>query len=114
MLNNLTNRPPIPNNRLDLLRNRTLRIIILLARARNININSRTLTRKNLRRQTVLAEIERSAIHLIEHNSRQAPKNLHLELWRLDDVDRRDEAVDDEGDAGGGIDGYGVCLSQDP
>ena len=113
MLHNLTNQAPIPNHRLNLLRHRTLPVIPPLLPGRNINIDTRTLARENLRPQALLAQVERGAVHLVEQDGRQAAQHLQRKLWRLYNVDGGDEAVDDEGDGGGGVYGDGVGLAED-
>lgn len=97
MFHNLTDHHPIPNHALNLLRQRPLYIIIVLAHPRQVDVHPRTFTRKHLGAQTVPAEIQRRAVHLIQHDRRQRAQNLHFEFRGFDDVDGGNEAVDDQG-----------------
>lgn len=100
MFHNLTNDHPIPNHAFDLLRQRPLHIIIVLALPGQVDIHPRTFTRKHLGAQTFPSQIQRRAIHLIQHNRRQRAQNLHFEFRRFDDVDGGNETVDDQGHLG--------------
>ena len=113
MLHNLTNQLSPPHYMLHLLRHRPLHIIILLPLPRQNNINARTQTRKDLSAQTLLAQHDRRAVHLIEHYRRQHAEHLQLEFRALDDIDGRDEGVDHERSREAVIDGDGVALARD-
>lgn len=114
ILDNLVNNLAILNVRLNLLRKRTfLGIFIRPLLRRKHDVNSRALTREHLRVQALLAQVDSSAVHLVEQKSRDDTVDLESELGRLDNVQTADERVDDDGDAGAVVDGDGVCLVVD-
>ena len=118
MLHNLRqNLPILRNSRLQLLRQRKLLIIPLIIRRlithNNIQINSRALTMEQFRVQTILAQINLRSIHGIHEDCGKRAEDLESEVRGFDDIDRGDERVDYEGQAGRVVDGDGVCFSFD-
>ena len=113
MVHNLTNQNPIPHHTLQLLRQRTLPIIVLLTPARQIDINRGALAGKDLGAEAVGAEIDGGAVDLVEHDGGQRAEHLQREGRAFDDVDGRDKRVDDEGDAGAVVERDGVCFVDD-
>jgi hypothetical protein len=110
MLHNLTNNLAPLNVAPNLLRQRILAIIILSGQ---VDIDARALAGEDLRVLAVLAEVDGSTIHLIEEHGGQGADDLEGEVGALDDVDRGDEAVDDDGGARRVVDGDGVGLAVD-
>ena len=113
MLNNLTNNLPLTNDTLYLLWQRSFRIIILFARARDIQIHRRTLTGKNLRPQTLPSEINLRRVDLIEHYRWQGAQDLHFEFGGFNYIDAAYEGVNNEREGGGVVNGDGVCFADD-
>jgi hypothetical protein len=111
MLHNLTNNLAPFDIAPNLLRQRILAIIIL---GGQVDIDARALAREDLRVLAVLTEVDGRAIHLIEEHGGQGADDLEGEVGALDDVDRGDEAVDDDGGARRVVDGDGVGLAVDP
>ena len=111
MLHNFTDEEPVLYHTLDLLRHRPLHIIILLRPTWHIDIDSRALTRKDLSIQTLLAEIELCRVYLIEHDSRQCTKDLHLEFRRFDHVNTADQGIDDKRYGSAVVEGDSVCFA---
>lgn len=90
MIHNLAHHLPILDIALDLLRQRTLRIIldfIPVALAGDIDVDAGALAREELGRLTAWSEIHRRAVNLVEENRRQAAEDLHREPRGLDHVD---------------------------
>jgi len=111
MLNNLSNKPPILDESPQLLRQRALPAIILIASRRQNNIHTRALARKHLRVQAVLAQVDRSAIDLVQHDSRQRASNLDRKVGTLNHIHGADERLDQKLRARAVVDADGVGLA---
>ena len=110
MLHNLTHHLPILDKAPNLLRQRVLAIIVL---GGQVDINAGALAGEDLGILAVLAEVDGRAIDLVEEHGGQGADDLEGEVGALDDVDRGDEAVDDDGGARRVVDGDGVGLAVD-
>ena len=110
MLHNLANDLAPLDKAPDLLRQGILAIIIL---GGQVDVDARALAREDLRVLAVIAEVDSRAIDLIEEHGGQGADDLEGEVGALDDVDRGDEAVDDDGGARRVVDGDGVGLAVD-
>ena len=114
MFYNLTHNLPIPDDTLDLLRHRPFRIIVLLRSSRDVDVDARALTRKDLGAQGLPAQVDLRRIDLVEHDRRQCAEDLHLELRTLDHVHAADQGVNGKGDLGAVVERDRVRLADDP
>ena len=110
MLNDFTDDLPVLNIAPDLLRQRVLSVVVF---AGQVDVDARALACKDLCVLAVLAEVDCCAVDLVEENGGQRADNLQGEVGALDDVDGRDERVNDDGCARGVVDGDSVCLAID-
>jgi hypothetical protein len=110
MLNDFADKLAVLDVCPDLLRQRILTIVIL---TRQVDIDTRALAREDLRVLAILAEVDGRAVDLVEQHCGQGADDLEREVGALDDVDRGDERVDDDGCAARVIDGDGVGLAVD-
>ena len=113
MLHNLAHHRPIPHKSLNLFRQRPLHVVILFVRTGQIDIDARAHTSEHFRAQTLSSQVDSRRIDLVEQDGGQCAEDLHLEFRALDDVDGRDEGVDDEGAAGAVVEADGVGLADD-
>ena len=81
---------------LHLFRQRLFDVVIVVCLSRQIDIDSRTLTRENLGSQRIFAQINGRAVDLVQHDSRQCTQYLHFKLRTLDDIDGTNKRIYDK------------------
>ena len=113
MFYNLTHNLPIPDDTLDLLRHRPFRIIVLLRPSRDVDVDARAFTRKDLGAKGLPAQVYLRRIDLVEHDRRQCTEDLHLEFRTLDHVHAADQGVNGKGDLGAIVERDRVRLADD-
>ena len=86
-------------------------ILALLALDRDIDVDAAAFTRKHLRGQTRRAEIDLRAIDLVQQDGRQTAEHLDGDVGRFDDVDGRDERVEDQIQSVAVVDRDGVAFA---
>lgn len=114
MLNDLVDQNAVLHVCLDLLGNGAFLGIIVGSLLRGEHdVDCSALAGEDLGGQALLAQVDGSAIDLVQEEGGDDTVYLEGELGGLDDVKAADERVDDEGEAGAVVDGDGVGLVVD-
>lgn len=114
MLDNLTNKLAILKVGLDLFRKRTFfGVLVRSLVRRQHDVDTGGLTGEDLRTQTLLVQVDRSAVDLVEQEGRNHAVDLEGELGRLDDVQTANQRVNDDGQTIAVVNGDGVGLAID-
>lgn len=111
VLDNLTDKNAILDVALDLLRNRALLgVLVGSLLGWQHDVHTGALAGEDLGVQTLLTQIDGSAVNLVQQDGRDHAVDLQRELGRLDHLKTADEGVDDDGEAVAVVNGDGVCF----
>jgi hypothetical protein len=111
MLNNLSHELPILDESPQLLGQWALPAVIFIARGWQNNVDARALAREHFRVQTVLAQVDRSTIDLVQHDRREGASDLDREVGTLNHVNGADQGLNQELSASAVVDADGVGLA---
>lgn len=111
MLDNLTDQRSILDIALNLFWKGTLLgIVISPLLGREHDIDSRAFASKDLSTETLLSQVDSSAINLIQKESGREAVDLEGELLALNDIKAADKRIDDDGQTVTVVDGDSVGL----
>lgn len=114
MLHDFTHEHTILDVALELLWQRALLSVIISALLRRkVDVDSRGLAGKDLGVETLLTEVNGSAVNLVQEQGGGSAVNLESKLRTLDNIETADQGVDDERKAITVVDGDGVGLVSD-
>lgn len=112
MLDDLGNKHPVLDVALKLLGDRALLgVIIGTFLGRKVDVNGRRLAGEDLGGKALLAQIDGSAINLVQKNGRNDTVDLQSELGRLDDVQAAHQGINNDGKTGAVVDGNSIRLA---
>jgi hypothetical protein len=115
MLNDLSNKSSILDESPQLLGQRALPAVVFIARGWQNDVDARALACKHFRVQAVLAQVDRGAIDLVQHDSWEGAGDLDREVGTLNHIHGADKRLDQKLRARAVVDadGIGFALHDD-
>lgn len=111
VLDNLADELAILDISANLFWERDLLVIIFLGLRRKVDVDAGTLGGEDLGVETLLGEVDCSAINLVEQDGGEGSEDLKGEVGALDDIDGGNQCINDNASARTVVDADGVGLA---